>query len=51
MEFVWANFEWFLIGFMVVEKVIRLTPSKRDDIILDMILKPIWNKFLAKRTT
>ncbi len=51
MEWILSNWEWFLLGFMILEKIIRITPTKKDDIVFDMILKPIWNKFLAKRTS
>ena len=51
MGFVFANWEWFLLGFMVLEKIVKLTPTKKDDIVFDMIIKPLWKKFLAKRTS
>jgi len=51
LVFVAANWEWFLLGFYVAEKIIKITPTKKDDIIFDSIIKPIWNKFFAKRTT
>ena len=38
------NWEWFLLGLYVVEKAVRLSPTKKDDIILDMIILPVVNK-------
>lgn len=51
LAFMSTNWEWFLLGFMVIEKIVKVTPTKKDDIILDMIIKPVWNKFFAKKTT
>ena len=48
MDFVIANWEYFLLGFMILEKVVKLTPTDKDDIIFDMILKPIFNAFKPK---
>ena len=39
-----ANWEWFLLALYVVEKVIKLSPSKKDDLVWDMVLKPIVDK-------
>ena len=44
MGFITANWEWILLGLYVVEKAIKLSPSKKDDVIFDMILKPIVDK-------
>ena len=33
------NWEWVLLAFMVLEKIVKLSPSDKDDIILDVI----WN--------
>jgi len=41
-EWAVANWEWILLAFYVIEKVVRLSPSKKDDVIFDMILKPVW---------
>jgi hypothetical protein len=43
-SFITANWEYFLLGLYVVEKVIKLSPSKKDDLIWDMVLKPIVDK-------
>ena len=44
MEMLLANWEWVLLGLYVVEKAIKLSPSKKDDVIFDMIIKPIISK-------
>jgi hypothetical protein len=41
-EFLAANWEWILLAFYVTEKIVRLSPSKKDDVIFDMVLKPVW---------
>lgn len=51
IEFVLANWEWFLLGFMILEKVVKVTPTDKDDIIFDLILKPVWDKLFAKKVT
>ena len=44
MGFLTSNWEWVLLALYVVEKIIKLSPSKKDDLIFDMILKPIIEK-------
>ena len=44
MSFITTNWEYLLLALYVVEKVIKLSPSKKDDLIFDMILKPIVDK-------
>ena len=39
-----SNWEWFLLALYVLEKAIKLSPSKKDDLVWDMILKPIVDK-------
>ena len=43
-----ANWEWFLLALYVVEKVIKLSPSKKDDVVWDMVLKPLSDKLRGK---
>ena len=49
MDFLVNNIEWFLIGFYALEKCIRLSSTKADDVLLDMIIMPIWNKLPFKK--
>ena len=44
MGFITSNWEWVLLALYVVEKAVKLSPSKKDDVIFDMILKPIIDK-------
>ena len=43
------NWEYVLLGFYVIEKVVRLSPTKADDVIFDMVLKPIFNTIKGKK--
>ena len=45
MGFITSNWEWILLALYILEKAIKLSPSKKDDVIFDMILKPIIEKF------
>ena len=49
MSFIMSNWEWVLLSFYVIEKVVRLSPTKSDDVIFDMILKPIFNTIKGKK--
>ena len=49
MEFLMNNWEYVLLGFYVIEKVVRLSPTKSDDVIFDMVLKPIFNTIKGKK--
>ena len=48
MGWIAANWEWVLLAMYVIEKVVKLSPSKKDDVIFDMILKPIIDKVKGK---
>ena len=48
MEILTNNWEWFLLALYVVEKAIKLSPSKKDDLVWDMVLKPIVDKIKGK---
>ena len=39
-----SNWEWFLLALYILEKAIKLSPSKKDDLVWDMVLKPILDK-------
>ena len=39
-----SNWEWVLLALYVIEKAIKLSQSKKDDLVWDMILKPIISK-------
>ena len=41
LESLMSNWEYILLALYVVEKAIKLSPSKKDDLVWDMVLKPI----------
>ena len=43
-----SNWEWFLLALYVLEKGIKLSPSKKDDLVWDMVLKPLSDKLRGK---
>jgi len=45
MDSIAANWEYVLVVLYAVEKIVKLTPTKYDDIVFDMVLKPIKDKF------
>lgn len=47
MDWITSNWEWCLLGFMVAEKAVKLSPTKYDDILLDFVWGNI--KKLAKK--
>ena len=49
MEFLTQHWEYALLGFYVIEKIVKLSPSKKDDIIFDSIIKPIFGMFSGKK--
>tara|TARA_Y100001938_G_scaffold151095_1_gene245931 strand:- start:1877 stop:2032 length:156 start_codon:yes stop_codon:yes gene_type:complete len=42
MDWVIANWEYILVGFYALEKIVKLSPSKKDDILFDSCIKPIF---------
>jgi hypothetical protein len=48
MGFLTGNWEYILLALYVVEKLVKLSPSKKDDVIFDMVLKPIIDKVKGK---
>ena len=48
MQALLANWEWVLLALYVVEKVVKLSPSKKDDVIFDMVIKPIVDMIKGK---
>ena len=37
MEWIINNWQYLLLAFYVVEKIVKLTPTKYDDILLDIV--------------
>jgi hypothetical protein len=48
MQWILGNWEWVLLAMYVVEKIVKLSPTKKDDVIFDMILKPIYDTMKGK---
>jgi hypothetical protein len=43
-----ANWEWVLLSMYVLEKIVKLSPTTKDDVVFDMVLKPIFEKIKGK---
>ena len=41
MEWLSENWEWVLLVFMVAEKIVKMSPSDKDDILLDVIMEGV----------
>jgi len=37
MEWLQMNWEWVLLAFMILEKLVKMSPSDKDDILLDVV--------------
>ena len=48
-EWIAANWEYVLIVIYALEKIVKLTLTKYDDILFDMLLKPIKEKFTPSK--
>tara|TARA_R100000655_G_scaffold20867_3_gene42953 strand:- start:29060 stop:29272 length:213 start_codon:yes stop_codon:yes gene_type:complete len=44
IELLTSNWEYILLALYVLEKGVKLSPSKKDDVIFDMVIKPIIDK-------
>ena len=47
-EFIATNWEWCLLALYVLEKAILLSPTKKDDLVWDMVLRPIVDKIKGR---
>ena len=48
-EWIAANWEYVLVVIYSLEKIVKMTPTKYDDILFDMLLKPIKEKFAPSK--
>ena len=48
LSFITSNCDWLLLALYILEKAIKLSPSKKDDLVWDMVLKPIVDKIRNK---
>jgi len=39
MEWLSQNWEWVLLVFMLAEKIVKMSPSDKDDILLDVLIQ------------
>ena len=49
MDLLLNNWEWVLLAIYVTEKCILLSPSKKDDMLFQMILQPIFNAIKGRK--
>ena len=47
-EFFSANWEWCVLAFMVCEKIVKMSPTDKDDIMLDIVWSSI-KKVVGKK--
>lgn len=45
MEWLQANWEYVLIGFYTLEKIVKMSPSKKDDILFDIVFDAVKKLF------
>ncbi len=41
IQFLQTNWQWVLVGFFVIEKIVKATPVEYDDIIFDVIFEAL----------
>ena len=51
MTFITTNWEWILLAVFIIEKAIKISPSKKDDLIWDGIIKPLYTSLSGKIKT
>jgi len=39
MDWLSQNWEWVLLAFMVLEKAVKLSPTDKDDILVDVVFQ------------
>ena len=49
MQWILGNWEYILLAFYVIEKVVKLSPTTKDDVLFDMVLEPLFNTFRGKK--
>ena len=47
MEWIINNWDICLLAFMILEKAVKLSPSKNDDIVLDIVWNSLKNMVRA----
>ena len=41
LQFLQTNWQWVLVGFYVIEKIVKTTDTEYDDIIVDVLFKAL----------
>ena len=49
MEWISGNWEYVLVAFYVAEKIVKLTPTDKDDILLDIVASTLGKLAGKKR--
>ena len=49
MDWLAANWQYVLVGFFILEKIVKLTPTKYDDIIVDILFEALKKLFPQKK--
>ena len=49
MEWLSTNWEWVLLGFMIAEKIVKMSPSDKDDILLDVVMEGLTKMVKGKK--
>ena len=47
MDWIGTNWQWIMVAFYVLEKIVKVSPAKWDDILLDGI-KSIFEKLFGR---
>ena len=48
MEWLSSNWEWVLLVFMVLEKIVKMSPSDKDDILLEVVVQGLTKMVKGK---
>ena len=48
MEWLSSNWEWVLLVFMVLEKIVKMSPSDKDDSLLDVVVQGLTKMVKGK---
>ncbi len=49
MEWLTLNWEWVLLAFVVAEKLVKMSPSEKDDILLDVVIEGLTKIVKGKK--
>ena len=49
MEWLSQNWEWVLLIFMIAEKIVKMSPTDKDDILLDVVIEGLTKMVKGKK--